>query len=295
MHTTQAARSRAGRTRPPRDPVLRGSVDMFSKEAMRRRPFSNGTRSDAQLKIAALVKTAEEYQAESAHTGEKFSRGALGHNGPKVLAAFLEHLDYHRNVTDSALSQICSKTDIKDPKTIIKIRDALVDAKFLGTLRRSVATGALKAFGIPQRQQVSNLTWPTPDALPERWRSRYYEIYSTLKRERSEAHRNIREVEGMTRQQRAERRQARRREALAARSKMHSGGQERALSKLNPTAAARIREQMKTAKVRVESTGMLPNPLVSAEDEQAELDRVEANLPKIMEEYHRSLGRHASG
>jgi hypothetical protein len=262
---------------------LAGSIDINDPRCKARRAFSNGTRSDAELKIEAYLLTAAKYQNDSIQEGPKNYQGHLGHNGVKLLAALLANLKWDTNTCDSALSQLETATGLRRD-AIMARRDAMVEHGFWRTQRRSVASGLPKMFGAPQRFQASNLGWPTPHLLPKAYQAYYYEQFAKLREARRQRAEDIRRTEGMTRQQRAERRQARRRTALAERPRpTKNGGSESAAAVLNPTRAKQALADFKAAAAQ------------AACDEQATAEAVQAHLPDLMAEMRRRCGHHEGG
>ena len=168
------------------EPVLCFSVDLHDIEATRDRRVGDRSYRDQLDYHAAVLELAGERQAESVLDGPARYHGDFGHLGVSILRELLADMRKNGNgLSDLAHSQIAARIGCG----VDAVRDAIHDltnAHFLGYVRRSQPTGAPRRFGIPQRQQISNVTFLTPDLLPLDLRQRLDEKVTAIRERRAQ-------------------------------------------------------------------------------------------------------------
>lgn len=148
--------------------VRRGSLDVNDRNARVSRPIGDGTKNGALSWIDCLLKTVTEWDN---HERRKGGGRPLGLYGIRVLEVLLgrhgkvavdfKSGDIFPEIETIARAAGTSKT------TVVRALARLKAMKVLNWIRRTEKTGNYGIFG-PQRRQVSNAYWFTPEALPAR-------------------------------------------------------------------------------------------------------------------------------
>lgn len=148
--------------------VRRGSVDVEDRRAQVYRPIGDGTLSGALSWIDCLLKAVAEWDDLERRRG---GARPLGLHGMRVLETLLGRrggvaIDFRTGRLDPAIDTIARAAHVARA-TVIR---ALAQLKRLGILdwvRRTEKTGADGVFA-PQRRQISNAYFLTPEGLPAR-------------------------------------------------------------------------------------------------------------------------------
>lgn len=148
--------------------VRRGSYDVDDRRAQVFRPIGDGTTAGALSWIDCLLKTVSEWDdMERARGGAR----PLGLHGMRVLETLLGRrgtiaLDFRTGRLEPAIDTIARVARV-GRTTVIRALARLRELKILSWVRRSQSTGNDGHYG-PQREQVSNAYYFTPEALPAR-------------------------------------------------------------------------------------------------------------------------------
>lgn len=148
--------------------VRRGSLDAGDRRAQVYRPIGDGTTVGALGWIDCLLKVVAEWDDQERQRG---GARPLGLHGMRVLETLLGRrggvaVDFKTGRLDPAIDTIARAARVARG-TVIR---ALAQLKRLGILdwvRRTEKTGADGIFG-PQRSQISNAYFFTPEGLPAR-------------------------------------------------------------------------------------------------------------------------------
>ncbi len=148
--------------------VRRGSIDIEDRRARVFRPIGDGTTAGALGWIDCMLKVVAEWDNEQRAKG---GARPLGLHGLRVLEALLGRhgkiaVDFKSGRLDPALDTIASAAGVTKT-TVVRALERLKSLKILDWIRRSERTGAEGVFG-PQRRQVSNAYFFTPNELPAR-------------------------------------------------------------------------------------------------------------------------------
>lgn len=148
--------------------VRRGSVDVDDRRARVSRPIGDGSKTGALSWIDCLLKTVTEWDN---HERRKGGGRPLGLYGVRVLEVLLgrhgkvavdfKSGDIFPEIETIARAAGASKT------TVVRALARLKALKILNWIRRTEKTGNDGLFG-PQRRQISNAYWFTPEAMPAR-------------------------------------------------------------------------------------------------------------------------------
>jgi hypothetical protein len=167
--------------------VRRGSVDVDDRRARVSRPIGDGSKAGALSWIDCLLKTVTEWDN---HERQKGGGRPLGLYGIRVLEVLLgrhgkvaihfKSGDLFPEIETIARAAGTSKT------TVVRALARLKAMKILNWIRRTEKTGNDGLFG-PQRRQISNAYWFTPEALPARVLQRLRDLL---------ARRRLRKAEG---------------------------------------------------------------------------------------------------
>lgn len=148
--------------------VRRNSVDVDDRRAQVFRPIGDGTTAGALSWIDCLLTAVTEWD-----NVERRKNGArpLGLYGLRVLEVILGRhgtvaIDFKSGRLDPAIDTI-ARVGRMSRTTVVRALTQLRAMKILNWIRRTESTGRGGLFG-PQRRQVSNAYWFTPEQLPAR-------------------------------------------------------------------------------------------------------------------------------
>jgi hypothetical protein len=171
----------AGRRR--RDPVLRDTVDYLDPKATQARLLGDGTYDDERDCQQAMLQTLELWQSESVTSGAKHSQGDFGRSGIRVAQVIIEFMKPHSGLCDLSYSQIAEQIG-GDYDTAMDWTHKLKALRALDYQRRSVPTGAPKAWQAPQRAMTTSVIWLTPERMPQRYHAIYLKLRDGLREQR---------------------------------------------------------------------------------------------------------------
>jgi hypothetical protein len=154
--------------RGPDRKVRRGSVDIDDRRARVSRPIADGTKVGALAWIDCLQKAVSEWDDMER---QKQGGRPLGLHGLRVLEVLLGRrgvvaLDFRTGRLDPALDTIARAAGVCRT-TVVRALARMRAMGILDWIRRSETTGAT-GQAAPQRRQVSNAYWFTPELLPAR-------------------------------------------------------------------------------------------------------------------------------
>lgn len=148
--------------------VRRGSVDVDDRRANVSRPIGDGTKAGALSWIDCILKVVTEWDnVERKKGGER----PLGLHGIRVLEVLLGRhgkvaVDFKSGDINPAIETIARVGRISKT-TVVRALARLKAMNILDWIRRTEKTGNDGLFG-PQRRQISNAYWFTPERLPAR-------------------------------------------------------------------------------------------------------------------------------
>jgi len=148
--------------------VRRSSIDVDDRRARVSRPIGDGTKAGALSWIDCLLKTVTEWDN---HERRKGGGRPLGLYGIRVLEVLLgRHGKVALNFKSGDLFpeiETIARTAGTSKTTVVRALARLKSMKILNWVRRTEKTGNDGLFG-PQRRQISNAYWFTPEQLPAR-------------------------------------------------------------------------------------------------------------------------------
>lgn len=164
--------------RGPDRKVRRGSVDVDDRRAQVFRPIGDGTTAGALSWIDCLLTTMKEWDRKERKKG---GARPLGHAGVAVLETLLGRrgtiaIDFRTGRLDPALETIARVAGVAKT-TVVRALARLKAMKILSWIRRTQRTGNDGQYG-PQREQISNAYFFTPEALPARVLQRLRDLVS---------------------------------------------------------------------------------------------------------------------
>lgn len=180
--TKRVAAHLTGRSeRGPDRKVLRNSYDVADRRAQVFRPIGDGTTAGALSWIDCLLKTVSEWDDWSRRKG---GARPLGFHGLRVLETLLGRrgtiaVDFKTGRLDPAIETIAHVACLSKT-TVIRALAKLRDLGLLSWVRRSQKTGNDGLYG-PQREQVSNAYFFTPEGLPARVLQRLRDLVTRRK------------------------------------------------------------------------------------------------------------------
>lgn len=165
---TFAAKLRGRSERGVDRKVRRSSIDVDDRRARVSRPIGDGTTAGALAWIDCLLKTVTEWDNHERRCGGARPLGLYGIRVLEVLlgrhgkiAVDFRSGDLFPDIATIARAAGTSRT------TVVRALARLKAMRILDWIRRSERTGNDGLFG-PQRRQVSNAYWFTPELLPAR-------------------------------------------------------------------------------------------------------------------------------
>lgn len=167
--------------------VRRGSVDVDDRRARVSRPIGDGSKAGALSWIDCLLKTITEWDNMERRKG---GVRPLGLHGIRVLEVLLGRhgkiaVDFKSGDIDPAIETIAQIGRVSKT-TVVRALARLKAMKVLDWIRRTERTGNDGLFG-PQRRQVSNAYWFTPEQLPARVLQRLRDLLARRRARRAEA------------------------------------------------------------------------------------------------------------
>ena len=165
--------------------VRRHSIDVEDRRARVSRPIGDGTTAGALSWIDSLLKAVSEWDdVQRAKGGAR----PLGLHGLRVLEALLGRrgkvaIDFKTGRLDPELATIARAAGVTKT-TVVRALARLKAMKILDWIRRTERTGKDGVFG-PQRRQVSNSYFFTPEALPGRVAQRLRDLLARRRLRRS--------------------------------------------------------------------------------------------------------------
>jgi hypothetical protein len=173
--------------RGPDRKVWRHSIDVDDRRARVSRPIGDGTVAGALSWIDCVLKAVSEWDD---HERKRGGARPLGLHGLRVLEAILGRrgkvaVDFRTGRLDPELATIARAAGVSKT-TVVRALARLKAMKILDWIRRSERTGNDGLFG-PQRRQVSNAYFFTPEALPARVAQRLRDLLARRRLRRSGA------------------------------------------------------------------------------------------------------------
>lgn len=173
--------------RGPDRKVRRSSYDVADRRAQVFRPIADGTTAGALGWIDCLLKTVTEWDDVERRKG---GARPLGFAGIRVLETILGRrggipIDFKTGRLEPAIDTIARIARLSRT-TVIRALARLREMKILDWVRRSQRTGNDGQFG-PQREQVSNAYFFTPEALPARVLQRFRDLLARKRLRRMDA------------------------------------------------------------------------------------------------------------
>jgi len=165
--------------------VRRHSIDVEDRRARVSRPIGDGTTAGALSWIDCLLKAVSEWDdVQRAKGGAR----PLGLHGLRVLEALLGRrgkvaVDFRTGRLDPELATIARAAGVTKT-TVVRALARLKAMKVLDWIRRTERTGKHGVFG-PQRRQVANSYFFTPEALPARVAQRLRDLLARRRLRRS--------------------------------------------------------------------------------------------------------------
>ncbi|MEH3103419.1 MAG: hypothetical protein PGN12_05890 [Sphingomonas phyllosphaerae] len=165
--------------------VRRNSIDVEDRRARVSRPIGDGTTAGAMGWIDCVLKVVGELDNQLRAKG---GARPLGLHGLRVLEALLGRhgkiaIDFKSGRIDPALDTIASAAGVSKT-TVVRALERLKSLKILDWIRRTEKTGRDGLFG-PQRRQVSNAYFFTPEALPARVAQRLRDLLARKRLQRT--------------------------------------------------------------------------------------------------------------
>ena len=173
--------------RGPDRKVRRGSIDVDDRRARVSRRIGDGTKVGAMSWIDCLLKVVTEWDNMERRKG---GARPLGLHGIRVLEVLLGRhgkvaVNFKSGDINPAIETIAAAGHMSKT-TVGKALAQLKAMKILDWIRRTEKTGNDGLFG-PQRRQVSNAYWFTPENLPARVLQRLRDLLARRRLRQAEA------------------------------------------------------------------------------------------------------------
>lgn len=160
------------------NPVLRNAVDYQDERARIDAPLAADRTIESTLDAReALWESVQEFQRLTA-SEKRYGQGEITRAYLAVLKAMLlddEAFDLFTCTSDDAVSVIARKAGTSE-RTVYRAKKVLGELGVIAWVRRSIATGREKVFGVPQHMMMSCLTYFTVGEL----KPRLAEIYRRI-------------------------------------------------------------------------------------------------------------------
>jgi hypothetical protein len=165
--------------------VRRNSYDVDDRRAQVFRPIGDGSAEDALGVIDSLVRVVSDWDDEERRTG---GTRPLGLHGIRVLETLLGRrgtigIDFRSGRIEPAIDTIARVARLSRT-TVIRALAKLKALKILDWVRRTQKTDRGGLFA-PQREQVSNAYFLTPEGLPKRVAQRLRDLIAKRRRQRA--------------------------------------------------------------------------------------------------------------